>query len=411
MRILAITAFYPPHHSGGYELRCQDVLKGLIKRGHQVAILTNRCPNSNCSIHPGETGIHRALHLRLEKTPVFTQIHWDQKDLRTIDRFIQNFAPDLIYLWHIQNLSNALLPYFSTKNIPIVYDEGGSGLDYLCRVQKRGIYFYKNHSDSFLKKWLKRSIYQTARLVSGNLIQPDWDWPQSIQVYFNSHAAKQHALEQGALVTEAAVIHSGIDLATFPMKPRESLAQPITIIIPSRMKKAKGIADAIPLALELQRKKIDVRITVVGKIQSDEYYNELVQLIEEYDLHELITLLPMVDQKDLSLLYRENDFCFFPSYFKTGFSRVPLEAMASGCLVITYGNEGSYEAIQNGINGFIIPEGDVISSAQVIEKLIYDSETYSYITQNAYYRVKGSFNNENYFTEIEKFLMESKKDK
>ena len=184
MKILTITAFYPPHHSGGYELRCYDVLGGLRKRGHDVVVLTNHCQNPTCSMHQGETGIHRTLHLRLQTTSVVIQILWDTKDLRFINSLMENYKPDLVYLWHIQNLSNTILPYFSSKNTPIVFDEGGSSLDYLARIQKRGIYFFKNDHNSFLKKRLKGAIYASAIWFSGNLIQPDWGWPQKMHIYF-----------------------------------------------------------------------------------------------------------------------------------------------------------------------------------------------------------------------------------
>ena len=39
MRILAITNWYPPHHYGGYELSCFDVMTRLEARGHEVAVL------------------------------------------------------------------------------------------------------------------------------------------------------------------------------------------------------------------------------------------------------------------------------------------------------------------------------------------------------------------------------------
>ena len=41
MRILVISNFYPPHHIGGYELGCRDVVGELRARGHDVRVLTS----------------------------------------------------------------------------------------------------------------------------------------------------------------------------------------------------------------------------------------------------------------------------------------------------------------------------------------------------------------------------------
>ena len=41
MRILIVSNLYPPHHIGGYELGCRDVVEGLKARGHEVKVLTS----------------------------------------------------------------------------------------------------------------------------------------------------------------------------------------------------------------------------------------------------------------------------------------------------------------------------------------------------------------------------------
>src|SRR3954449_13217548 len=38
-RILTLTSWYPPHHFGGYELSCFDVMNRFVERGHEVRVL------------------------------------------------------------------------------------------------------------------------------------------------------------------------------------------------------------------------------------------------------------------------------------------------------------------------------------------------------------------------------------
>lgn len=405
MKILAITAFYPPHHSGGYELRCKEVLEGLIHKGHTVTVLTNRCPKPACALHPSEEGIQRLLHVRQAARPFFTQILLDCIDLRFIDRFVKQYAPDLIYLWHIQNLSNSILPYFSSRSIPIVFDEGGSGLIHLFRVYQRGLYFYQNQHDHRLKKLLKNWVYRIARLVSFNLIDPDWQWPPKMRVYFNSKASKINTQNHGVQVSEAAVIPSGIDITKFPFHNRDCLGDPIKILVPSRIKKEKGIRDAILLAIKLRENGIDAKVTIVGMVQSEEYYSEIRQLMLENGIGDALSFISMVDQEHLSKLYRENDFCFFPSFFRSGFSRVPLEAMASGCIVITYGNEGSSEVIIHLKNGIQVPESDINLAASWIVRLKNEPSIYRKIVAAAKQHIDEESNFEDYINRIETFLI------
>ena len=40
MRILLLTNMYPPHHYGGYEQVCRDVVERFRQVGHEVHVLT-----------------------------------------------------------------------------------------------------------------------------------------------------------------------------------------------------------------------------------------------------------------------------------------------------------------------------------------------------------------------------------
>ena len=42
MRILTLSAYYPPYTYGGYEIRVGDIMDGLSQRGHEIRILTTK---------------------------------------------------------------------------------------------------------------------------------------------------------------------------------------------------------------------------------------------------------------------------------------------------------------------------------------------------------------------------------
>ena len=41
MKILIVSNLYPPHHQGGYELRCAQVTAYLQRQGHDVRVVTS----------------------------------------------------------------------------------------------------------------------------------------------------------------------------------------------------------------------------------------------------------------------------------------------------------------------------------------------------------------------------------
>lgn len=405
MRLLVIAAAYPPHQVGGYEIRCKDVIDGLLRRGHDALILTTHCPNKKCNLHKDETNIERRLHQKEESKNLIKQIVNDIKDMSLINKEVKEFNPDIIYLWGIQNLSNAILPFFSNQTKTIVFDEGGSSLIYLRKIYARGLYFYGNKG-SAVKNLLKKMIYSFSKILSFGLINPEWTWPGGMNVYFNSFSALNYSKDSGVPTENAQVIYSGIEIDRFPFYDRTQIKKLVTIIVPGRIKLVKGTQDAVKLVRELRNRNLDVKLMIIGKIQSEEYFKDLNKEIIDYGLKGAISYYPMVTQNELVRYYQQSDICFSPTYKKDGLSRVPIEAMATGCVVVTYGNEGSNEIIQNGYTGFIVAEGDTNAAAEVIENLIKNPGLYRQILLNARENIEKNHSLDNYIDEIEKYLHE-----
>lgn len=404
MKILAITAFFPPCHKGGYELRCKDVLQGLRQAGHEILLLTNRCTPPDCRDKNDASWVFRILELKQIQANVFSRIWSDNIELIKIQKTVRSFQPDLLYTWHLQNLSDAVLPFLASLGIPLVHDEGGSEMIYLSRLQKRGLYFYKNEQDSAIKRWLKQGIKKYATFLSGGRIVPDWSWPEHMWIYFNSHSALAHAQEMEVPVGDAVVIPSGVDISKFPFQVRDKISAPVKIVIPARIKQQKGCKDGVLLVDELRKRNIPAKLSIIGEVQSKDYYNELVNNTNDLKLNDSVDFRAMVSQEELSSIYQQADICFFTSYFKTGFSRVPLEAMASGCLVFSYGNEGSNESVKQGETGFILEEGNIKGAADWIEKLVTDQLFYLGIIKNARSCVEQDYSMETYVSQIENYL-------
>ena len=404
MKILAITAFFPPCHKGGYELRCEDVLQGLREAGHEILLLTNRCIPPDCQDNKADSWVYRILELQQTQANVFSRIWSDDTELIKIQKTIRDFQPDLLYTWHLQNLSDAIFPFLASLGIPIVHDEGGSELIYLSKLQKRGLYFYKNEQESAIKRWLKQGIKKYATFISRGRIVSDWDWPEHMRMYFNSHSALAHAQEMEVPVGDAVVIPSGVDISKFPFQVRDKISAPIKIVIPARIKQQKGCKDGILLVDELRKRNIPAKLSIIGEVQSKDYYNELVNITNDLKLNDSVDFCAMVSQEELSSIYQQANICFFTSYFKTGFSRVPLEAMASGCLVFSYGNEGSNESVKQGETGFILEEGNIKGAADWIEKLVVDQPFYLGIIKNARSCVDQDYSIQTYVSQIENYL-------
>lgn len=406
MKILTISAHFPPHHSGGYGIRVKDIMDGLAERGHEILVLTTKAKrpvrarevNSNYPIERvlrNHSGIKRFLK----------ELYFDVLDVGLIRRYINDFKPDLIYLGHIYPISKQLVPLLSSLSIKVLFDEGGNGLkgawtDHGRWFRLLSDYKFKSKAINFFLPTIRRIILWVN---SGKLVD-HWSWPEKMRIIFNSDLNLNNAELIGVPVYNARVVHSGVDSENFIFKPRNNLASPIKIIIPGRIEPKKGQIDGVRLLDQLNNHGVNAELTFIGPNSNVDYYAQLVKEIGLLGLEERVGFEDMVSQEELVELYQQADICFFPSYHRSGFSRVPLEAMATGCIVISYGNEGSVEVIKNGITGFLVEPGEINEVGEIIGLLAASSTMVKEVCANAREEVVEKYSLPTYISQIEEIL-------
>ncbi len=146
MRLLAISAYYPPYSYGGYEIRVSNIMDALAARGHEIHVLTSK-PDTAMQAERVDYAypVLRVLNGASRKMRFFDrltthrlthgigvvlvflrEILADTRDLSRVEREIRTFQPDLIYLGHIMPLSQELLTFLAQQDLPIAADEGGA---------------------------------------------------------------------------------------------------------------------------------------------------------------------------------------------------------------------------------------------------------------------------------------------
>ena len=375
MKILFVTNLYPPHHVGGYELGCRDVVEKLHARGHTTRVLT-----SSFRLSPereSELEVERSLHLAsdvpLSKHNKFTEG-------RKLFAALRNFKPDVIYFWNQANLC-PWLPVFAR-----IYGY-------------RTVFFLSdtNFSSWRVGAWMRRFaqgegiISNLVRKTFGNtFLVRGWPVIKSGSCHFASEFLRVFAKKNGICLNsnQTTVAHWGIDLAQFPTMPRQRW--PVrNLLYVGQMIPQKGIHTAIAaFALLVQQKGFEeITFSIAGGGFHPEYEKKLRDQVVQLGLGERVSFLGKVARAELPRIYATHDVLVFPSEWDEPFAITPLEAIASGLAVVGTTTGGSSELFRNHETAMTFQAGVPNDCARAITELVTDLERFQTICRNAKFEV------------------------
>ena len=188
---------------------------------------------------------------------------------------------------------------------------------------------------------------------------------------------------------EAVVVYPPVELDDFSVcRDLNSLELPFSgayYVITSRQVNWKRIDLAIKACMMTQRK-----LLVIGEGPE---HKKLVRLAKDSGL---VEFLPRMDKQKLALYLAGAKGYIFPSFEPFGIA--PVEALATGCPVIAFGEGGACDYIKDGKNGILFKEQTAKSLAEAIlefEKMKFNRERVSK-------SVKG-FSEERFDNELRRF--------
>lgn len=195
------------------------------------------------------------------------------------------------------------------------------------------------------------------------------------------------------------VIPNGVDLRMFEDRdrrepsPNRSARDDTRFVVGTagELSAHKGHEDFIRAARLICLEREDVSFVIVGEDSAPGKPFRLVleRMIGELKLNGRVRLPGWTD--DVAAFYRSLDL-FVSAARVEPFGLVMIEAMASGApTVIATATDGAREIIDDGLNGSLVPIGDVERIARAISDLLDDAATRSVIRDRALERVRERF--------------------
>jgi colanic acid/amylovoran biosynthesis glycosyltransferase len=228
------------------------------------------------------------------------------------------------------------------------------------------------------------AIYQQL-FREGDAFLPNCDYFQS------------RLLAIGCADEKMTLVRSGIDTRRFPFNPCPlKPSERVRILTVGRLVEKKGIAHAIRAVARLLERGHSLEYTIVGE---GELRGDLERLIRELDVREHVRLLGAKAPRDVVELFGQSHLFVAPSVTASngdqdGPPNVLKEAMLTGLPVIASDHGGIPELIEDGVSGFLVPEGSSEEIAAKIEILLEHPERWPEMGKKARASVESRYDAE-----------------
>jgi glycosyltransferase involved in cell wall biosynthesis len=205
---------------------------------------------------------------------------------------------------------------------------------------------------------------------------------------FQNSDDMQLFIEEGWVREHEAVLvrSSGVDTEVF--QPGDGPVDPPIVLLVGRMLRQKGVGEFVEAAGLIKARVPEARCVLGGEwddIHPDALPREVVDRAVEAGHIEYIGYVSTLPE-----LLPTISMFVLPSY-REGVPRVVLESAACGVPTVGANVPGTREAIEDGVNGFLVPVREVQSLADRVVQLLEDRELRDKMGQAALERVRSEF--------------------
>jgi len=348
MKILVELTYYRPHTSG-LTIYAERLAKALVKRGHEVTILTSQYDKTLAreEILEGVRVVRVPVWLRISKGVIMPTFGWLATKLA--------FQHDVIHLH---------LPQFDA-----------AGLALRGRLlRKPTVITY--HCDLMMPKgwlsWLANQLVHMMNHIAGF-------FTHRIVAYTQDYAENSPFLKR--FIRKLAVINPPVVLPdASPQETREfkKLHNPKdqhpVIGMAARFATEKGIEVLLSSLKKVMQTYPQALVLFAGPYQNilgeEAYFQRLIPQIEKLKANGNWRFLGLLSAQEMAAFYRNLDMLVVPSLNSTeAFGLVQIEAMMNGAACIASNLPGVRQPVLRHKMGYVIPIGDANALAAAILKL------------------------------------------
>jgi glycosyltransferase involved in cell wall biosynthesis len=370
MRILYLSALFPPDVLGGAEMSAHSQALWLRDQGHEVAVLTTAQRPADemhgelvdglrmYRVHlPRLYPVYRFAAAKAWQKPLWhLQDHLDPSNRRIAARVLDEFRPDVATLHVVQGLGYNVLTELAARDIPVVYFLHDLGLACVkMSMFRNGQECEKQCSICSVSSRYKESLIRQLPRVG--FCSPSRANLSRVAEYLPIQRYPHTAILNPNRYPPATV-------------PRADSAT-LRVLYAGRIHQTKGVDVMLQSARRLQRAGSLARpfhVTIVGTGPQE------AELRAEYGAEPWCTFTGFVNQADLSDIMVNSDVLCVPSIWFENSPGVLIQALGLGLPVLGSNIGGIPELVEHGQNGLVLPPGDVEAWRSALEDVLQAPE-------------------------------------
>ena len=378
MRVLHLVHQYLPEHVGGTELYTQAVAHALVDLDHQAGIFYRRSAGGVGLEQRVEDGVPvwAAWAGRVNPQRRFLAIFGDAPVERAFERMVDEFRPDLVHVQHLMGLPVQVLHIIQRCRIPYVVTLH----DYwwICANAQLLTNFGQQICDGPLL-WLNCGRCTLARAGMGAL------WPAApalapllaTRAYLQRRAlaqaerliaptlfVKEWYVTHGVSARQIEVLPHGIERSNLPARPTRSTG-PFRVACIGGLAWQKGVHVLIEAFGRLAG---EAELWVAGSEAFDPEYAQQLRA----QAGPRVRFMGVLSREQVWACLAEVDALAVPSLWYEAFSLIVHEAFAAGIPVIASRLGALAEVVHDGVDGLLVPPGDVALWSAALQRLVDD---------------------------------------
>ncbi len=364
-RVVCPTYWYPEHAQDTHATYVHDINRHLVRRGHQVCVVTPGRPDLPAReefdgvevvrfpLHlPDDLTYGRVAQSRVGPREKLTRLLVMGKYLRAQYRATlaeaRRIGGQVIHAhWAIPTGPAAVQAARRLRIPSVITMHGGD------------VYVNPSQGYDFPTRWYVRPVLR-------------WTLGHASALTAITDDCRQHALRAGAPDERMRIVLNGADLRRFSPAADGASAElpfgPHMIFACRQLFPRKGIRFLIEAAAQLKPRFPDLQLVLAG----DGFERpDLERLAGERGIGDQTTFLGWVANAELPKYYRAAAVSVIPS-LEEGFGIPAAEAMGCGVPVVASDAGGLPEVVEDGVSGRVVPRGDAAALAEAIGGLLQD---------------------------------------